>query len=105
MRSRHRRNPAGPLAGASSKAFAGQRVALAGEQQAGRRSRHGRGSRAAGRRDCPTCVGKPPAPVPRNLFPLFYLVEIRHRQLRQSQSRTRSQVPMSREYNVNMAIT
>src|SRR5277367_6044024 len=30
-----------------------------------------------------------------HLFPLFYLVEIRHRQLLQSQSRTRSRVPMA----------
>jgi hypothetical protein len=28
-------------------------------------------------------------PIPRPLFPLFYLVEIRHPQLLQSQSRTR----------------
>jgi hypothetical protein len=27
--------------------------------------------------------GEPPAPVPHSLFPLFYLVEIRHRQLLQ----------------------
>jgi len=32
---------------------------------------------------------EPPVPVPRSLFPLFYLVEIRHPQLLQSQSRTR----------------
>ena len=60
MRSRHSRNAAGPLAGASSKAFVGQRVALASEQQAGRRSRRGRGSRAAGRRDCPPALGNRP---------------------------------------------
>jgi hypothetical protein len=36
------------------------------------------------------------APVPRFLFPLFYLVEIRHRQLLQSQSCTRGRAPISR---------
>ena len=40
---------------------------------------------------------------PALLFPLFYLVEIRHRQL-QSQSRTRSRSPMPGGYNANMAI-
>jgi hypothetical protein len=40
-------------------------------------------------------LGKSPAPVPHSLFSLFYLVEIRHRQLLQSQSRTRSRVPMA----------
>jgi peptidoglycan/LPS O-acetylase OafA/YrhL len=34
-------------------------------------------------------LDKPPAPVARSLFPLFYLVEIRHRQLLRSRSRTR----------------
>jgi hypothetical protein len=44
---------------------------------------------------CP-CFGKPAPPVPHSLFRLFYLVEIRHRQLLQSQSRTRSRMPMPR---------
>jgi hypothetical protein len=34
-------------------------------------------------------LGQPPAPVTHYLFPLFYLVEIRHRQPLQSRSRTR----------------
>jgi hypothetical protein len=34
-------------------------------------------------------VGKPPAPVTHYLFPLFHLVEIRHRQLLRSRSRIR----------------
>ena len=41
------------------------------------------------RAQCP-CFGEPAPPVPHSLFRLFYLVEIRHRQLLQSQSRTRS---------------
>src|ERR1700730_2974875 len=39
-------------------------------------------SRAAGRRDCPPGPWRPPVPLPHPLFPLFYQVEIRHRQLR-----------------------
>ncbi len=57
----------------------GKRVGLAG------------GARAR----CP-CFGEPAPPVPHPLFRLFYLVEIRHRQPLQSQSRTRSRVPMPR---------
>ena len=34
---------------------------------------------------------EPPAPLPHFLFPLFYLVEIRHRQLLQSQLHRRSE--------------
>jgi hypothetical protein len=34
-------------------------------------------------------LDKPPAPVSRFLFPLFYLVEIRHRQLLRSRPRAR----------------
>jgi hypothetical protein len=37
---------------------------------------------------------EPPRAGRRALFPLFYLVEIRHRQLRQSQSRTRPPLPV-----------
>jgi hypothetical protein len=40
-------------------------------------------------RGCET-IPLPPAPVPQSLFLLFYQVEIRHRQLLQRQSRTRS---------------
>jgi hypothetical protein len=51
---------------------------------------------AGGARARRPCFGEPAPPVPHSLFRLFYLVEIRHRQLLQSQSRTRSRVPMPR---------
>jgi hypothetical protein len=69
--------------------FAGQRLALAGEHS-GESAVDvvTAATQPAGRVARPT-LGKPPAPVPRSLFHLFYLVEIRHRQLLQSQSGTR----------------
>jgi hypothetical protein len=45
-----------------------------------------------------------PAPVPRPLFPLFYQVEIRHRNVRQSLPRTRSRVPCLEQYHAITAI-
>jgi hypothetical protein len=70
--------------------FAGQRLTLAGEQQPRRAvdvvAAAARPTRGIAR----PALGEPPAPVPLSLFHLFYLVEIRHRQLLQSQSRTRS---------------
>jgi hypothetical protein len=48
-------------------------------------------------------LGKPPAP--RYLFRLFYLVEIRHRQLLQSQCRTRSRGRNDRVYDAITAFT
>src|SRR6266436_843394 len=46
----------------------------------------------------------PPAPVAHHLFLLFYQVEIRHRQLRQWQSRTRSGCRCPHRYSNIMAI-
>jgi len=62
--------------------LSGQRLALASEQQPGSAVDVVAGSRAARGIARPT-PGEPPAPAPRTLFPLFYLVEIRHRQLLQ----------------------
>ena len=85
--------------------FAGQRFALAGEQQlSGAVGVVAAAARPAGG-IARAALGKPPRPVPRDLFPLFYLVEIRHRQLLQRQFRTRSRVPMPREYDAIVAIT
>src|SRR5439155_17646833 len=60
--------------------FAGRRLALAGEQQPG--SAVDAVAAAARPADgIARPAGEPPAPVPHPLFALFYLVEIRHRQL------------------------
>jgi hypothetical protein len=94
MRSRHSRNAAGSPASASSTALrVNASPSPASNSRAARLtwSRQPRG-RPAGLPRPP--LGKPPAPVPRPLFSLFYLIEIRHRQLLQSQSCTRSRVPM-----------
>ncbi len=61
--------------------FAGQRLALAGEQQPGSPvDMVAAPARPAGG-IAGSAPGEPPAPVPYSLFLLFYLVEIRHRQL------------------------
>jgi hypothetical protein len=74
--------------------FAGQRLVLAGEQQPGSAvDVVTAAARPAGRIARPA-LGEPPAPVPHSLFPLFYLVEIRHRQLPQSQFCIRSRMPI-----------
>jgi len=44
--------------------FAGKCLARAGEQQTGSAVDVVAAARAAGRRDCPTGPGEPPAPVP-----------------------------------------
>ena len=79
MRSRHSRNAAGSPASAGSTALRVTRLALAGEQKPGSAV----DAVAAARGIARPAPGEPPAPVPRTLFPLFYLVEIRHRQLLQ----------------------
>jgi hypothetical protein len=48
---------------------------------------------AATARPGPTCPWEAARATPTRLFPLFYQVEIRHRQLLQSHLRTRSGVP------------
>ena len=84
--------------------FAGQRLALAGEQQPGSAvDMVAAAARPAGGIARPA-PGEPPAPVPYPLFPLFYLVEIRHRQLLQRQSRTRSGCRCPQGYSAIIAI-
>jgi hypothetical protein len=70
---------------------------------AGWRATRRRGSRAAGRRDCPV-PGEPPAPVPHPLFALFYQVEIRHRQLLNNNPAPFMALIFIRVYSTSMAI-
>ncbi len=49
-------------------------------------------------------LDKPPAPVSRFLFPLFYLVEIRHRQLFDRDLAPADGCHVRKSYNANMVI-
>ena len=107
MRSRHSRNAAGSPGERQLDGLAGQRLALAGEQQPRRAVDMVAAAARPASRIARPALGKPPARVARPLFPLFYLVEIRHRQLLQSIAMLH---PLTGrrclgEYNVNMAIT